>query len=123
MDENDEDEKMMKMMKKVIKVFFCSQAIGSVTWSCWFIIQRWENENLYKTLELRRPILQVKQVRRPGTILVEHELGEAAGPAHPGQVPGDTVSIIQNCTGPFNWGEARFAGEKVGLSRRTRTNG
>ena len=35
-------------------LFFARRPLVHVTWSCWFIIHRWESENLYKTLELGR---------------------------------------------------------------------
>ena len=33
-------------------LFFARRPLVHVSWSCWFIILRWESENLYITLEL-----------------------------------------------------------------------
>ena len=40
-------------------------------------------------------------------------------PSWPGQQTAHVANSIQHCTGPFNWGEAHCAGEKVKQTSRT----
>ena len=104
--------------------FFCSQAVGPCNLALLVHLLRWNDENLHNYSRIgAKPIVQVTRVKL--------RTNKKANCGHYGssstffflRLPFDhhgSVSkmfqatyITLNFTGPFNWGEAHFAGETV----------